>query len=179
MQYTEQSRHLVTDNMQLSAAFLFLSTALAAPTPSSIISPLKSSLTSLFEKYTAPKTTKMCGQYQSQANGPFTLYTNGWDWPAGNGTQCSEINAVSGNAIAWDTTWSWTGIAYQVKSYTNVQNSFTKKKLSAYTNIPTKWTWDYTGTNLSCNGTCRVRLILEDANRLTVQQWLMTPSVSL
>ena len=99
------------------------------------------------------RATQQCGQYQSQVQGAYTLSTNGWGWTAGTGSQCSEINSVSGNTIAWDTTYSWSGGPTSVKSYTNIQaNTYTRKQLSAYTSLPTTWKWSYTGTNLSANG---------------------------
>ncbi|CAN9092657.1 unnamed protein product [Alternaria alternata] len=38
-----------------------------------------------------------------------------------------------------------------VKSYTNVETTFTKKQLSAYTSMQTAWKWSYTGTDLRVN----------------------------
>ncbi|TKA69851.1 hypothetical protein B0A55_06734 [Friedmanniomyces simplex] len=122
--------------MQWLTPLLFLGTALAAPSPS---------------KTLEERATEQCGQYQSQQSGGYTLSTNGWGWSSGTGSQCSEIDSVSGSTIAWDTTWSWAGTATQVKSYTNVQTSFTQKKLSQYTSIPTTWKWSYTGTSLAAN----------------------------
>jgi len=124
--------------MQLTTLLLVAATALAAPTPSATIE---------------ERATEQCGQYQSQSSGAYTLSTNGWGWSSGTGSQCSEIDSASGNTIAWDTTWTWSGTTTQVKSYTNVQqNSYTKKQLSQYTSMPTTWDWSYTGTGLSCNG---------------------------
>ncbi|KAK3632641.1 hypothetical protein LTR56_016249 [Elasticomyces elasticus] len=122
--------------MQCLTSLLFLGSALAAPT----------SYTALEER-----ATQQCGQYQQQSNGGYTLSTNGWGWSSGTGSQCSEINSVSGTTIAWDTTWSWSGTATQVKSYTNVQSGFTQKQLSQYSTIPTTWKWSYTGTSLAAN----------------------------
>ena len=96
--------------MQWFASLLVLGTALAAPTPSLEM-----------------RATQQCGQYQSQQSGGYTLSTSGWGWSSGTGSQCSEINSVTSGSIAWDTTWTWSGTATQVKSYTNVQKSFTQK----------------------------------------------------
>lgn len=78
--------------MQLLSTLLplFLGSALAAPAPAPVLD---------------ERATQQCGQYQSQSNGAYTLSTNGWGWSSGTGSQCSEINSVSGNTIAWDTTW--------------------------------------------------------------------------
>ncbi|KAK3111977.1 hypothetical protein LTR53_012228 [Teratosphaeriaceae sp. CCFEE 6253] len=121
--------------MQWLASILILGTALAAPTPTLV-----------------ERATQQCGQYQSQQSGGYTLATHGWGWSSGTGSQCSEINSVSGGTIAWDTTWSWSGTPTQVKSYTNVQAGFTQEALSQYTSIPTTWKWSYTGTILAANG---------------------------
>ncbi|KAI7180812.1 hypothetical protein KC343_g12972 [Hortaea werneckii] len=98
------------------------------------------------------RATQQCGQYQTQYNGPYSLATNGWGWSTGTGSQCSEVNSVSGNTIAWDTTWTWSGGPTSVKSYTNVQQqSYPKKQLGQYSSMPTTWKWSYTGTNLAAN----------------------------
>ena len=99
------------------------------------------------------RATAQCGQYQSQSSGPYTLYTNGWGWSSGVGSQCSQIDSLTGSSLAWSTTWSWSSTPNQVKSYTNVETGYTKKQLSAYTSIPTTWKWSYTGTDLRVNGT--------------------------
>jgi len=94
-----------------------------------------------------------CGQYQSQSSGPYTLYTNGWGFSSGTGSQCSQIDSYSSTAgLAWSTTWSWSGTPNQVKSYTNVETGFTKKQIGTYTSMPTTWKWGYTGTDLRVNG---------------------------
>jgi xyloglucan-specific endo-beta-1,4-glucanase len=95
-----------------------------------------------------------CGQYTSISTGAFTIYAN--EWGAGTagttGSQCSYIDRLNGNSLAWHTTWTWAGSAGQVKSYTNVETVITRKAISAYTSIPTTWNWTYSGTNLDCNG---------------------------
>jgi len=95
---------------------------------------------------------KQCGQYQQLSNGPYTLYTNGWSWSSGQGSQCSSIWSRDGSRLTWSTSWSWAGTPTQVKSYTNVESSIQRKQLSQHKSIPTYWTWDYTGTDLRANG---------------------------
>jgi len=97
------------------------------------------------------KRAAQCGQYQSQSNGAYTLFTNGWGWSSGTGSQCSQIDSLSGSTLAWSTTWSWSGTPNQVKSYTNVETGFTKKQISTYTSMPTAWKWAYTGTTMRVN----------------------------
>lgn len=124
--------------MHFTKALLFVGAALAAPTP---------------EAELEERATQQCGQYQTQSQGGYTLATNGWGWQTGTGSQCSQINSVSGSTVAWDTTWTWSGGPTSVKSYTNVQqNSYARKPLSQYTSMPTTWKWTLTGSNLNSNG---------------------------
>ncbi|KAI7529121.1 hypothetical protein KC331_g15382 [Hortaea werneckii] len=90
-------------------------------------------------------------------------------------SQCSEINSVSGNTIAWDATWSWSGGPTSVKSYTNIQQqSYPRKQLGQYASIPTTWKWRYTGTNLAANVAYDtfVGTFPNGANAFEVMVWL-------
>ncbi|KAK6440421.1 hypothetical protein LTR95_003352 [Oleoguttula sp. CCFEE 5521] len=137
------------------------------------------------------KRAQQCGQYQTQTLGSYTLATNGWGWSYGTGSQCAETLSLSGNTIAWDTTWTWSGGNTNVqakvgrnesdrltrhgrKSYTNVQRGFTQKQLSAYTSMPTAWNWTYTGTNLRANAAYDtfVGSSANGANLFEVMVWL-------
>ena len=83
-----------------------------------------------------------CAQYQEIASGPYTLQTNQWGAQTGQGSQCSTINGVNGNSIAWTTSWSWANNPNNVKSYTNVRpTNFQSKPWSQYASIPTTWSW--------------------------------------
>ncbi|KAL9620537.1 MAG: hypothetical protein Q9160_004898 [Pyrenula sp. 1 TL-2023] len=101
----------------------------------------------------------MCSQYQQSSAGPYTLYTNGWGWSYGTGSQCSQIDTYtsSSNTLGWSTTWQWANVSsgygqYNVKSFTNVQsNQFQSKPLSQYKSIPTAWNWYYTGNDYIAN----------------------------
>jgi xyloglucan-specific endo-beta-1,4-glucanase len=154
-------RYIVTCRLTL---LLFLQLTISFPTVA-FNSPISSNMLSttlvllfFYAALVAPchflgtRVTSQCGQYQSKSSGPYTLYTNGWSWSSGTGSQCSQIDKLSGSSLAWSTTWSWSGTSNQVKSYTNVETVFTKKALSAYTSMPTTWKWNYTGTDLRVNG---------------------------
>lgn len=124
--------------MHLTTFTLVAATALAAP---------------ILEPKIQERATQQCGQYQTQYQGPYNLATNGWGWSTGTGSHCSQINSVSGNTIAWDTTWTWTGGPTSVKSYTNVQlNNYARKPLGQYVSMPSIWRWSQTGTSLNSNG---------------------------
>ena len=112
--------------------YTFLLLALAATFAPSLAAP-----TQTLERRVASQ----CGQYQSLSTGGYTLYTNEWGASYGSGSQCSQIDGLSGSTLAWSTTWSWANSPNQVKSYTNVEISMTSKPLSQYVSIPTSWTW--------------------------------------
>ncbi|MCJ1356827.1 MAG: hypothetical protein MMC33_006823 [Icmadophila ericetorum] len=117
------------------------------------LSALTISLTLASPTNTLEKRASQCGQYQSESTGSYTLATNGWGWSdATSGSQCSQLNSLSGSTVAWSTSWTWAGGPNNVKSYTNIQSSaFVSKELSAYKTIQTSWSWSYTGTNIVAN----------------------------
>lgn len=89
-----------------------------------------------------PRGASQCGQYTSISTGTFTIATNEWGASEGSGSQCSQINSLSGSTLGWQTTWTWANNPNNVKSYTNVESSTTScKQLSAYKTIPTTWSW--------------------------------------
>ncbi|KAL8866838.1 MAG: hypothetical protein Q9174_006050 [Haloplaca sp. 1 TL-2023] len=114
----------------ISFAFLFAQ-CLSAPT-----------------KVLEPRGPSQCGQYTSVSTGSYTIYANQWGASTGTGSQCSQIDGLTGSSLAWSTTWSWSGSPNSVKSYTNVETPFTRKPISQYTSIPTSC---YTGTSLRAN----------------------------
>lgn len=69
------------------------------------------------------RVTSQCGQYTSESSGAYTLYTNGWGWStATSGSQCSEIDGLSGSSLAWSTTWTWAGSSTSVRNITRAYN---------------------------------------------------------
>lgn len=88
------------------------------------------------------RATNQCGQWDSITTGGYILYQDLWNEASGTGSQCSTLDSVSGNTIAWSTSWSWTGGSNQVKSYANAVVQFTSTPLSKIGSIPT--TWSYT-----------------------------------
>ncbi|KAL8829983.1 MAG: hypothetical protein Q9170_005940 [Blastenia crenularia] len=130
--------------LRLVAGAAILAFSLAAPT-----------------KVLEPRGPSQCGQYSSISTGSYTIYSNEWGASTGSGSQCSQIDGLSGTSLAWSTTWTWSGGTNIVKSYTNVESPMTSKPLSQYTSIPTTWSWSYSGTSLRANvaydtflGTC-------------------------
>ena len=92
-------------------------------------------------KVLEPRGPSQCGQYSSIATTGYTIYSNEWGASSGTGSQCSQIDGLTGTSLAWSTTWTWSGTPNQVKSYTNVEAPMTSKPLSQYSSIPTTWKW--------------------------------------
>ena len=67
-------------------------------------------VTSAPTKVLDPRVASQCGQYSSLSTGSYTLYTNEWGAStATSGSQCSEIDSLTGSSLAWSTSWSWSG----------------------------------------------------------------------
>lgn len=90
------------------------------------------------------KRASFCGQWDSQVTGSYTVYNDLWgEAEATSGSQCTTINSLSGNTLAWETAWTWTGGSSSVKSFANAAYTFTAKQLSSIESIPTTWKWRY------------------------------------
>lgn len=90
------------------------------------------------------KRASFCGQWDSQVTGSYTVYNDLWgEAEASSGSQCTTINSLSGNTLAWETEWTWAGGSSSVKSFANAAYSFTAKQLSSIGSIPTTWKWRY------------------------------------
>ena len=121
----------VPHNMtRLPISFL---TALAATIVSSLAAPTKT-----FEQRAV---TSQCAQWASIETGTYILYNNLWGESAGTGSQCSQVNALSGTTMAWSSTWSWSGGPSNVKSYANVVVDSTSRPLGKLKSISTTWAW--------------------------------------
>jgi xyloglucan-specific endo-beta-1,4-glucanase len=95
-------------------------------------------------KTIAERATEICGQWDTVQTGTYTLYQDLWGIDAAtSGSQCSTFESLSGDTIAWSTSWSWQGGNYNVKSFANVVvTQSTGYQVSAIKSIPSKW--DYT-----------------------------------
>ncbi|KAI0543556.1 family 12 glycosyl hydrolase [Xylaria curta] len=97
------------------------------------------------------RATTFCGQWDSVQTGSYIVYNNLWGQSSGSGSQCTTVNGLSGNSVAWSTSWSWSGGQYNVKSYANAVVQTSAKKISAISTIPTTWKYSYTGSNMVAN----------------------------
>ena len=70
---------------------------------------------------------------------------------SGTGSECSGVDSLSGNNVAWHTSWSWSGGQYNVKSYPNINLPISVTQLGTISSIPTSWSWSYSGSNLVCD----------------------------
>jgi len=75
----------------------------------------------------------------------YILENNYWGISAGSGSQEGGVIGVSGDSVAWWTSYTWSGGQNSVKTYTNIYlNSNLGASLEAITSIPTTWSWTYT-----------------------------------
>lgn len=85
-------------------------------------------------------TTISCDSWGSLTTGGYTIYHNNWGASAAtSGSQCTYFTSLSGNTVAWSTSWSWAGGSSSVKSYSNVALENVNKQLSAVSSIPSVW----------------------------------------
>lgn len=88
--------------------------------------------------------TSQCGLQSTLSAGTYTLLDDEWGAADGTGSQCSSIDGLNGNSLAWSTTWSWEDNINQVKAYVHVQSSSTYcTQISSISSIPTSWSWRY------------------------------------
>ncbi|KAH8702461.1 endoglucanase [Talaromyces proteolyticus] len=98
---------------------------------------------------TLEKRASLCGQWDSTVTGSYTIYQDLWgEASATSGSQCTTVESLSGNILAWKTEWNWEGASSSVKSFANAAYSFTSKEISAISSIPTTWDWSYTGSSI-------------------------------
>ncbi|KAI0517311.1 family 12 glycosyl hydrolase [Xylaria bambusicola] len=97
------------------------------------------------------RATTFCGQWDSAQTGSYIVYNNLWGASSGTGKQCTTVNGLSSNSVAWSTSWSWSGGNYNVKSYANAVVQTSAKRISAISSIPTTWKYTYTGSNMVAN----------------------------
>lgn len=93
---------------------------------------------------TLEKRADFCGQWDSTVTGSYTVYNNLWgESSASSGSQCTGVDSLNGNTLAWHTSWTWEGGASSVKSFANAAYAFTATQLSQISSIPTTWQWRY------------------------------------
>jgi len=122
--------------MQLTPFFLLLPALLVAATP-------------LTPRASQVDTTQHCGQWDTVTAGNYTLFLDLWgESGATSGSQCSQITSLSGNTIAWKTTFNWVG-GNGVKSFSNIQQNLgINKQLSAIKSMPATWKWSISSTSI-------------------------------
>ncbi|KAL5532295.1 hypothetical protein ACEPAF_5864 [Sanghuangporus sanghuang] len=68
-------------------------------------------------------TSQHCGQWDTVTAEQYTLFLNLWGISGATGSQCSQITSLTDSAIAWETTWQWSG--------------------ATISSMPTSWEWSY------------------------------------
>jgi len=95
------------------------------------------------------RATQVCGQYDTVTAGSYSLLTDLWgEANATSGSQCSTLESVSGNTVAWSTEYTWTG-GTSIKSFSNIQlNVGVNQQLSAISTIASSWDWSQSNTGV-------------------------------
>ncbi|ORY55263.1 cell 12a endoglucanase [Pseudomassariella vexata] len=95
------------------------------------------------------RSTQICGQWDSVATGTYTVYQDLWgESYADSGSQCTTVESLSGNTLAWSTSWTWSGGSTSVKSFANTVTTVSQKAISSISSMPSKWSWSYTGSSI-------------------------------
>ncbi|KAH9808639.1 glycoside hydrolase family 12 protein [Teratosphaeria destructans] len=95
---------------------------------------------------TTRSTQHTCEQYGRFSLPPYILYNNLWGASKGAGSQCLDVQGLSGGALSWSTSWSWTGGKHDVKSYANAMVDFTHAPIANIRSMHSKWVWSYSGS---------------------------------
>ena len=82
----------------------------------------------------------VCDQFKSVSIDPYSLLSNHWGQSdATSGLQCSTLESVHDETVAWSTEWSWEG-GDNIKSFSNIQlDSGINQQLSAITSMPVRF----------------------------------------
>lgn len=85
----------------------------------------------------------LCEQYEWVTAGDFSLGTDFWgEGSASYGSQCVYLDWDNGgNAISWQTSYTWGGDGSSVKSYANAGLNIGATQLSSIFSMPTSWSW--------------------------------------
>lgn len=95
---------------------------------------------------TIEKRAQNCEQYGSVTTGSYIVYNDLWgESGATSGSQCFEVDGLSGTTLSWKTTWTWVG-GSSIKSYANAVTSFTSTKLTNIKSMKSTWKWSYSGS---------------------------------
>ncbi|KAK1929440.1 putative xyloglucan-specific endo-beta-1 [Phytophthora citrophthora] len=95
--------------------------------------------------FTVASAGEYCGQWDWAKSSQYTVYNNLWNKnAAASGSQCTGVDKINGNTIAWHTSYTWTGGApTEVKSFANAALIFTPKQIKNIKSIPTTMKYSY------------------------------------
>lgn len=93
----------------------------------------------------ATRASSVCDAFSNVVAGSYQVENDAWGSASGTGSQCAQIDGLTGNSLAWSTTFSWADNPNSVKSYANAYSpSGTPcKPLNQFNSIPTTWEWRY------------------------------------
>lgn len=79
------------------------------------------------------------------------MYNDLWgESSATSGSQCSEIEGLSGTTVTWETSWTWEGGSSDVKSYAQIADAAPSDyvELADIESYTTSWSWTYSGDDI-------------------------------
>ncbi|KAI0800182.1 concanavalin A-like lectin/glucanase domain-containing protein [Fomes fomentarius] len=76
--------------------------------------------------------------------GAYTLCQNLWGAYSGVGSQSTSLYSANGNAVSWETKYTWSNSPNNVKSYPNVYHNTAKgMQLQDVVSASSSWQWNY------------------------------------
>lgn len=94
---------------------------------------------------------EICEQYGTVSDGGYIVNNNLWGQDSGQGNQCTTVDSISGDGVAWHTTWTWSGGDNAVKSYANSGLILDPVLVSDTSSIPSTAQWSYDNTDITAN----------------------------
>jgi xyloglucan-specific endo-beta-1,4-glucanase len=111
-----------------------------------------SAILSVLSTVTVGLAQQLCDQYGYHSSSGYEFNNNNWGKDAGQGSQCTYVDSVSGSGTRWHSTWSWSGGQDNVKAYPYSGLQLPQKRLvSQIGSLPTSASWNYQGQNIRAN----------------------------
>jgi xyloglucan-specific endo-beta-1,4-glucanase len=94
---------------------------------------------------------QLCDQYGYHASNGYYLNNNMWGKDSGSGSQCTVVDAISGNSVSWHVQWQWSGGENNVKAYPYAGRQIQPRLINSIGSIPSAMSWSYSTTNVRAN----------------------------
>ncbi|KAL2789054.1 concanavalin A-like lectin/glucanase domain-containing protein [Aspergillus keveii] len=105
---------------------------------------------SLIPLITYAAAQQLCEQYGVVSSNGYIVNNNMWGQDSGTGTQCTTVDSISSDGVAWHTTWTWSG-DMTVKSYPNSGLVFDPVLVRDISSIQTMAEWGYDNAEINAD----------------------------